>query len=87
MFVLSADRAIWWPVTIKVPQDGGSFADHEISVRFRLLPREQIEAGTSSETTLLERVVADWQGVQSEAGEAIVLDDQAGWSPLWLYVE
>jgi hypothetical protein len=75
MFVLSADRATWWPVTIKVPQDGGTFVDHEISARFRLLPKEEIEAGVGSETALLERVVVDWQGVQSEGGEAIAFSE------------
>ena len=32
-----------WPVSIPIPQDGGKVAKEELTVRFRLLSKEEVE--------------------------------------------
>lgn len=43
MFVVTTEHEFTWPVTVKVPQDGGTYARFSFAARFRQLSKEERE--------------------------------------------
>ncbi|MEN8721871.1 MAG: hypothetical protein ABF335_03180 [Alphaproteobacteria bacterium] len=77
-----------WPVTLQVPEDGGTFTQVEVSARFVMLPQNDI--GTMSElftdggqVKLLKRVVKELRGIGGADGKpidwAMDADTVLGW--------
>ena len=81
MFTLKTEHTFSWPVRIKVPMDGGQFADATFDCTFRALEQGRLEAliqGQIGETDFLkEAVVGPWEGVQDAAGETLPFSEKA----------
>lgn len=44
MFKLAKERKVWWPITVKLPKEGGGFEEFTCSILYRLIDREEIKA-------------------------------------------
>ena len=80
-FVLSATREVEWPVLIKVPVDGGTFQEHKITARFRLLnDQEQDELikqhPNDPDMALLKVAVIGLKGVHDEGGKELPFSER-----------
>lgn len=63
MFIFAPLTEITWPVTIRVPMDGGKFNDVEVSIRYkRFTSTEQtaLIAECKNAGELLKKVVVGW---------------------------
>jgi len=74
MFQLVDDYEFWWPVTIKLPQDGGGFAKRAIEVRFRVKTQDEIDAIAAlaidaMDQELVKAVVTGWRGIETADGD------------------
>ena len=43
-FVLKKENTVWWPVTIKMPTDGGELLDVNCQAKFKILTTDEYEA-------------------------------------------
>lgn len=72
--------AIWWPVTIKVPQDGGTVASHEVEVLYQLGTDEDLVAlARMSEANARKKIVnliKDWKGFYDQHKNPIPCNEQ-----------
>lgn len=78
MFKLTEKRTIKWPVTVDVPQDGGSTRPAKFTVEFRLLDQSDIDvslAQARNDAEFLFEVMQDWEGVADEDGQTIEFSD------------
>lgn len=77
MFKIAKTRRVTWPVTIPVPQSGGSVQKHKIDVEFDLLTQTRLtevmaeERNADQDAALLREVVVGWSGVANEDGEPV----------------
>lgn len=74
MFQFVDDYEFWWPVTIKLPQDGGGFAKRAIEVRFRVKTQDEIDAiielsVDTMDQELVTAVVVGWRDIETEDGD------------------
>ena len=82
MFKLQEVYEYDWPVTVRVPVDGGRFRPQKFTARFRMLDQDRaeelVEKGTGAvDRALLEEVWIGWgEDVQSEDGEALEYSDE-----------
>jgi hypothetical protein len=71
MFKLLDEPAWSWPVTVRVPSDGGSYAEQRFEARFRVITSGEaanlMEADPSGRR-LMERALIGWADVVDEAG-------------------
>jgi hypothetical protein len=66
-----------WPCVIAVPQDGGTFQEQELTVRYRVLDADAYQAAAAKgERALLDEIVAGFLDFNDENGMA-VKDDAA----------
>lgn len=72
-FVLTTNRTVKWPVTVKVPRDGGSTADQKFTAVFEILDKDQIDGlcPEKIDEALLARAFVGWDGIKDEAGNAV----------------
>lgn len=75
MFKLAQQNEVLWPVTVQVPQDGGTTKAVEISVRYRLLTKTDARDmkamdDAASEQALLSHITG-WEGVADMAGNPV----------------
>ena len=75
MFKLQQSESFSWPVTIKVPIDGGRYASETFDVEFRRLSHsrlqeisEAIEQGELKDPEFVREVVAGWSGITDDSG-------------------
>lgn len=71
MFTLATERTFSWPVTVKVPVDGGQFADAPFDCTYKLVEQDELEAviaGKVREADFLMKTVVGWKGVHDAAG-------------------
>lgn len=70
-YVFVREPRVWWPVTVRVPADGG-VAEQKFEARLRIVAtstfNELLEAGAGA---LLETVVLDWRGILDEEGQPL----------------
>jgi hypothetical protein len=72
MFKLSEKRTIKWPVTVDVPQDGGTTAEARFEAEFEILGQDEMDAIIESGQDLLDRVLTGWGAdLRDETGAAI----------------
>lgn len=75
MFKIAKDRRVTWPVTIPVPQSGGSVQKHKIEAEFDILGQSRLEEvmqedrNADQDAALLREVLVGWDGVAGENGE------------------
>ena len=78
MFKLKKSNVVWWPVTIKVPTDGGTVTEHQIQVKFELMPQDEFDKlAQQGDINLLQRFVKDWQDINDEYGKALPFNDES----------
>lgn len=80
MFTLAKERSYFWPVKIKVPIDGGQFADASFDCKFKLLDQARlVEVAMSGigDDAFLREVMVDWKGVQDEQGRELPFSETA----------
>lgn len=78
MFKISSEKKVRWPVTVKIPADGGRYTKEAFQVEFDLIDQPRIDAimeaaerPTSVDVAFLREVVTGWTGVRDE-GDAEV---------------
>jgi hypothetical protein len=77
MFKLQKTNAVWWPVTINVPADGGTVTEHKIQVKFELIPQDEFDSlAQQGDINLLQRFVKDWQDISNENDEPLPFNDE-----------
>ena len=86
MFVLKKDHEYDWPVTIQVPIDGGKFDARQITVRFRVMPADDVDKMLGGESLLppsaeqvkafLRGVIVGWSEVAVEGGGEAPFNDE-----------
>ena len=81
MFVLNKDRIVAWPVTIRVPSDGGTFEEQSFTARFKLLGQERLDAlrenADATDQSLLAEALVGWEGVARDGGGEIPCSAEA----------
>lgn len=83
---IKKDNIVWWPVTVKVPQDGGKPEDVEISVKYKLITRSErnefiglafnddvanADHDVDRALALYRDKVLDWKGIENEDGNEL----------------
>lgn len=78
-FQLVKTRKVWWPVTISVPQDGGTIAQMQCKAQFEILQQDEYDKLYNGKVAdFLKRVVVDWdESIQDEQGHPLPFDEQA----------
>lgn len=71
MFKLAREREVLWPVTVNVPQDGGTVKKVDVRLRYKLACRsdEGFKLGADQADALAERITG-WEAVANEDGTA-----------------
>lgn len=67
MLTYDPKRTVKWPVTVRVPQDGGGIDKVEVTVEYELLTAE--DAAGDAETLLAK--VRGWEGIADVNGNEI----------------
>lgn len=77
-FVLKKENTVWWPVTIKMPTDGGELQDVKCQAKFKILTTDEYEAlKKASDIEFLCAVVVDFgDDIKDEAGLAIPCNEK-----------
>jgi hypothetical protein len=84
VFILKQDPSVRWPVTVRLPADGGGFVEQVFEAEIRVLPECEYKAliprvGGERDITdilvenadILPRLVSNWFGVADDTGEVI----------------
>lgn len=83
MFKIAKSRCVKWPVTISVPQSGGTVQKHKIEAEFDLLTQSRLQEvmaadrNDDGDAALLREVLLGWDGVADEAGQPVEFSDEA----------
>lgn len=76
MFVLAQDYQFDWPVTVRLPE-GGGWAEHRFTARFRLIPpRRAADLGPDARA-LLDHALVGWRGITTEGGGPLEVSEAA----------
>lgn len=75
MFKLAEKNEVLWPVTVPVPQDGGTVTEVEIQIRYKLLTRSRMDElprlpAKEQDGALLDHITG-WEGVQATDGKDV----------------
>lgn len=73
---LAQKRAVKWPVTVSIPQDGGNTVKATATVEFHVLTQDELEQVAQEGKDLLERAVAAWSGFQLDGDEELAVSDE-----------
>ena len=69
-----------WPVTVAIPQNGGTFTKAGFSAEFKALPQHRINAIVGGEAEidadLLTECLVGWKNVQSADGSEMAFSDE-----------
>lgn len=81
MFVRKTRNTFQWPVRVKVPQDGGTFATCEFPVEFEALPQDEFNEllklpELEMQAEIVRKTARGWDKVQDEAGDPIPFSDE-----------
>ncbi len=66
MFVMAKDPQFTWPVIVRVPIDDGKHEIQRFNARFRLLPRERVDALAGDTRALLAAALVGWSDIADE---------------------
>lgn len=77
MFKLAEKRRVTWPVTVKIPQDGGKTTKATFGAEFEVITKDEQQAVIGAEGDLLDRQLVGWDGrVKDEAGEPLAFTEE-----------
>lgn len=75
-FVLSQKESFTWPVTYRMPKDGGKYDKQEFTVEFKRLPesrireiKEQADRSEIEDDALIAEILLGWSGIRTAEGE------------------
>jgi hypothetical protein len=78
VFKLAEKRRVAWPVTVKVPQDGGKTIKATFGAEFEIITKEEQQAIIAGDGDLLDRQLVGWDArVKDENGEPLPFGDDA----------
>jgi hypothetical protein len=78
VFKLAEKRKVKWPVTMRVPQDGGAVAKHTVGVEFEVLKKSEQQSVIDSGGDLLEIQVVGWDHrMKDESGADLPYSPEA----------
>ena len=80
MFTLEKPDTVTWPVTIRIPSDGGKTRKASFDAEFKLLDQDEIDAalaGSQDDIEFICRVTAGWSHVQDEDGNELPFSGEA----------
>jgi hypothetical protein len=82
MFTVSTKNSFSWPVSFRIPTDGGGYETADFDAEFKRITQSKIEElfNKLSEGTINDRQVADevligWKGVQDDSGKPLNFTD------------
>jgi hypothetical protein len=71
-FVRKKVKTFKWPVTVEEPADGGTFEASVFDAQFKRLGRKEFaKLAEKGELELLQSVLAGWDGITDEEGNAV----------------
>lgn len=74
-FTFVAEPRVWWPVSVRIPADGGKVDTQAFEARFKIVPATRFNAlMQSGPAELLAEVVEGWRGVSDQDGTPIAFD-------------
>lgn len=73
MFKLSQANTFFWPVSISIPVDGGTFKTETFDIEFRRVKRSELESLTkeNTEDSFIKAIVVGWKGITDGESEAV----------------
>ena len=75
---LKIAEAVWWPVVIEVPADGGKVQRLEVEGKFKLYrDDEYAELMRRPQGELLSEVLQDWRGIKDESDQPLAFSPAA----------
>ena len=80
MFVLKADHEFDWPVTVRIPIDGGKYASQTFTARFRLPSKDEMTnmaAVLGDDAANARKVMVGWDGIVDEQKQPVPFSDEA----------
>jgi hypothetical protein len=76
VFKIAAKRLITWPVTVHVPQDGGTTRKASFDARLDVLTASEIEAALAEGKDLLEVQLVGWDKLAGEDGQPLEYSEE-----------
>jgi hypothetical protein len=80
-FVIKKGSTYRWPVSFKMPVDGGKYDNCTFDVDFKRLPesrlKEVLSTENASDVAFAHEIIVGWFGVKDESGQDIVFSDTA----------
>lgn len=78
MFKLATKRRVTWPVTISIPQDGGSVRRERFEVEFEMIDIDEQQQIINTNGDLLDRQVVGWpRGPKGEDDQPVAFSEEA----------
>jgi hypothetical protein len=78
MFKVAQKRRVTWPVTVRVPQDGGRTLNATFSAEFDVLTTDEQQDAIQDGKDLLDVQLVGWDGrVKGEDGEPLPFSPEA----------
>lgn len=63
-YVFVEEPRVWWPVKVRIPQDGGTTEIQEFEARFRIVPSSLFsDLLAQGPKAVIESVLEDWRAV------------------------
>lgn len=79
--VLDQSPSYHWPVSYRVPRDGGAYETYTFSVEFRRLPQSRLDeiqrrasAGEMDDGEFLREVMCGWSGITTPQGDPVAFN-------------
>jgi len=84
MFTISTKNTFTWPVSFRVPTDGGGYEKADFDAEFKRLSQTRLEeitdkltAGMMTDRQVADEVLVGWKGVQGEDGKLLPFTDDS----------
>lgn len=82
MFKIAQTETFTWPVTVKIPADGGRYESHTFDAKFKRISQsridelnERLSAGTMSDREFVNEILDGWSGVIDESNQQVPYSD------------
>lgn len=84
MFTLSTKNTFSWPVSFRIPVDGGGYESADFDAEFKRLTQSRLEqimakltVGEMSDREVADEILVGWKGVQTEDGKPVPFTDDS----------
>ncbi len=80
MFILKQKPTYLWPVSIKLPKDGGAYEKHTFDIEFKKLTQERLkeinqaiqsENSEMTDAVLSHEIIVGWKGIAGDDGNEL----------------